>query len=89
MLKKTAARMSPEIKQVIKTKKSAEHEAKKFQKNEEPQPEFKADKEKTKALQLSIPESSARKYKAYAAMKGETMSSLFLKMFNKAIGEES
>ena len=166
--KKTAARMSPEIKEAIKTKKIAEHESKKFQKNDEMaaiestakelikkkqaegiakarargayanvgrkglsdeiENEIKAQRksgigateiaanvgisrtsvyrvlsEKSKEppkevepeivepirkLGLSIPESSARKFKAYAALKGETMSNLFLKMFNKALSEE-
>ena len=80
--KKAAARMAPEIKEAIKVKKIAEHDAKKFMKNEEPEIVI---VEKVKKLQLSIPESSARKYKAYAAMKGETMSALFLKMFNEAL----
>jgi hypothetical protein len=86
--KKTAARMSPEIKEAIKTKKIAEHEAKKFQKNEEPQPEIVIVEEKSRKLGILIPEESARKYKAYAALKGETMSAIFLKMFNKALSDE-
>ena len=83
--KKAADRMTPDVKQVIRVKKIAEHDAKKFMKNEEPEIVI---VEKVKKLQLTIPESSARKYKAYAAMKGETMSALFLKMFNEALRSE-
>ena len=173
--KKTAARMSPEIKEIIKVKKIAEYEAKKFQKNEESariedvksklasikerqaegiakarargayanvgrkglsietSNEIKAQKENgigateialnmgvgrstvykvlsekrketlkevkpeiviaekrtTKKLTFEISEEAARKYKAYAAIKGVTMSNLFLQMFNKSLSEES
>lgn len=83
--KKAAARMKPEIKQIIRTKKIAEYEAKKFQKNEEPEIVI---VEKPKKLQLEIPAQEFRKFKAYAALKGETMGDLFLKMFNKTLKED-
>ena len=86
--KKAAARMKPEVKAVIKAKKIAEYEAKKFQKNEEQQIEVAkvaVIEEKPKRLTIDVPPALHREFKAFCAMQGKTMSVVFVDAITKAI----